>query len=94
MSMKIIETEDGQKFRQLTELRQSAGKEYQDIMLKRVEYFSKKYSKDSIFNNFIENTIVRGLSTILDLKVKIDEALGDNKEKVQNFIEKILLFGI
>lgn len=91
---RIIETEDGLKLRKLTELRQSAGKEYQDAMLNRVDYFADKYSKNSIFNNFIENTVVKSLGTILDMKVKVDEMLGDNKQKVQDVIEKILLFGL
>ena len=90
---KNIENKDGLKLRQLTELRQSAGKEYQDLMLHRVDEFAEQ-SKDSIFNNVFENTVVKGLSTILNLKVKIDEMLGDNKEKVQNSIEKILLLGL
>lgn len=94
MPEKIIETKDGLKLRQLTELRQSAGKEYQEAMLNRVDYFAEKYAKDSIFNNFLENTVVKGLGTILDLKVKVDEMLGDNKDKVQNIIEKVLLFGL
>jgi hypothetical protein len=93
MSEKIIE-KDGLKLRQLTELRQSAGKEYQDAMLGRVDHFTGKYAKDSIFNNFIENTVVKGLSTILDLKVKVDEMLGENKDKVHDFLEKIILFGL
>jgi len=91
---KIIETKDGLKLRTLTELRQTAGKEYRDAMLNRVDYFADKYAKDSIFNNFLENTVVKGLSTILDAKVKIDEMLGENKGKVQDIIEKLLLFGL
>lgn len=91
---KIIETEDGLKLRKLTELRQSAGKAYQDAMLNRVDYFAEKNSKESIFNNFMENTVVKSLGTILDLKVKVDEMLGENKEKVQDVLEKIILFGI
>jgi len=86
--------EDGFKRRKLIELRQSAGKEYQEAMLNRVDHFAKEYSKDSIFTNTFENTFVKGLSAILDLKVKIDEALGENKDKVQDAIEKILLLGL
>ena len=93
MSEKIIE-KDGLKLRTLTELKPTAAKEYQDAMLNRVEYFAEKNAKESIFNNFMENTVVKGLSTILDLKVKLDEALGENKDKVQKVIEKILLFGL
>ena len=94
MPEKLIETKDGLKLRQLTELRQSAGKEYQDAMLNRVDYFAEKYAKDSIFNNFLENTLVKGLGGILEAKVKIDEMLGENKDKVQDIIEKVLLFGL
>ncbi|MHA1147166.1 MAG: hypothetical protein ACTSR8_02870 [Promethearchaeota archaeon] len=93
MSQKIIE-KDGMKFRTLTKLKPTAAKEYQEAMLNRVEYFAKKNAKESIFNNFMENTIVKGLSTILNLKVKVDEMLGDNRDKVQEVIEKILLFGL
>ena len=63
-------------------------------MLGRVDYFSNKFEKDSIFNSFIENVVVRGLSSILDLKIKVDEMLGENKGKVQDFLEKIILFGL
>ena len=93
--MSFIETDkDGLKLRKLVELRQSAGKEYQDAMLNRVDQFTKEYTKDSIFSNVFENTFVKGMSAILDLKVKIDEALGENKEKVQDAIEKLLLLGL
>ena len=86
--------DDGFKRRKLVELRQTAGKEYQDAMLNRVNYFTKEYSKDSIFSNMFENTFVKGMSALLDLKVKLDEALGENKEKVQDAIEKLLLLGL
>lgn len=92
MSETII-NKDGLKLRKLTELRQTAGSEYQKAMLGRVDEFAEK-SKNSIYNNFIENTVVKGLSTILDLKVKIDEMLGENKGKVHGMLEKLLLFGI
>ncbi len=78
----------------LTKLSQTAAQEYQNAMIDRVDYFSKEYSKDSIFNNFLENTVVKGLGSFLDMKVKVDEMLGENKEKVQNFLENIILFGI
>ena len=73
--------EDGFKRGKLVELRQTAGKEYQQAMLNRVDQFTKEYAKDSIFSNVFENTFVKGMSAILDLKVKIDEALGENKER-------------
>jgi hypothetical protein len=83
------------KFRELVELNTSAAKEYEEAMLHRVEYFAKKNAEKSIFNNLIQNTVVKGLSTILDLKVKLDESLGEkNLEKAHNLIDQILLFGL
>jgi len=80
----------GMKLRTLTELKPTAAKEYQEAMLQRVDHFAKK--GDSIFNNRLENLIVKGLSGILDLKVKIDDMLGEDlKLKVHGVIEKILL---
>ena len=82
----------GMKIRKLTELRPSAAEEYQEAMLHRVDYFSQK--RESKFNSFVENAVVTGLKTLLDVKVKADELLGDNKEKLQNIVEKLLLFGL
>jgi len=80
----------GMKIRQLTELKSTAAKEYQEAMLQRVEFFANK--GDSIFNNRVENFIVKGLSKLLDLKVKVDEMLGEElKLKVHSAIEKVLL---
>jgi hypothetical protein len=90
----VVENEDGLKVRKLTELRPTAGEEYKEAMLNRVDYFSEKYKNESIFNNLTENTIVKGMSTILNVKTKVDEMLGENKDKVQNIIEKALLFGL
>ncbi len=85
-----VDPKTGMKIRTLTELRATAGKEYQDAMLQRVDHFQKK--GDSIFNNRVENIIVKGLSGLLDLKVKIDDMLGEDlKLKVHNAIEKLLL---
>jgi len=84
--------ETGMKLRKLTELKPTAAKEYQEAILNRVDYFSQK--RDSSFNSFVENTIVNGLKTLLDLKVKVDDVLGDNKEKVHDLVEKLLLFGL
>lgn len=92
MSHDIYETKDGLKVRKLVDLKANTAKEYQEAMLHRVEKFSKR--KDSPFNDFIENTVVQGLKVILDTKVKVDNLLGSNKEKIQNFIEKILLIGL
>lgn len=83
------------KVRELIELNTTTAKEYEEAMLNRVEYFAKKNAEKSIFNNFIQNTVVKGLSTILDLKVKIDESLGkENLKKVHDVIDQILLFGL
>lgn len=85
-----IDPETGMKIRKLTELKATAAKEYQESMLKRVDYFANK--KDSIFNNTIENAIVKGLSVVLDLKVKLDEKLGEEKRnKLHEAVEKFLL---
>jgi len=78
------------KIRTLTELRATAAREYQDAMLQRVEYFANQ--GESVFNNQLENLVVKGLSAALDLKLKIDEKLGPERlNKVHKFIEKILL---
>ncbi len=87
-----IDTETGLKLRKLTELKPSAAKEYQDAILKRVDYFAQK--KDSSFNNFMENTVVSVLKGLLNFKVQADKMLGDNKEKVHDIVEKVLLFGL
>jgi len=90
--MAEIDPGTGLKIRELTELKPTAAEEYQDAMLKRVDHFSQQ--RDSTFNSFVENTIVSGLRVLLDLKVKVDEALGDNKEKFYDIVEKLLLFGL
>ena len=91
--MAEIDPESGMKLRKLTELKPTAAEEYQEAMLNRVDYFSKK--RDSTFNSFVENTIVNSLKVLLDLKVKVEEMLGDdNKEKVHEMIDKLLLFGL
>ena len=88
-------TKDGLKVRKLIELNTATGQEYQDVMLKRVDEFAQKYADNSIFNSFIQNTVVKGLSTILDLKIKVDEMLGNkNIKTVHDLVDKILLFGL
>ena len=88
-------SEEDLKIRELVELNTSTGKEYEEAMLKRVDYFAKKNAEKSIFNNFIQNTVVKGLSTLLEVKVKIDESLGEeNLKKVNDVIDKILLLGL
>ena len=91
--MEEIDPDTGLKTRKLTELKPSMGKAYQDAILNRVDYFSQK--RDSAFNNVIENVIVTGLKTILNVKIKVDDMLGEeNKVKFHNFIDKLLLFGL
>lgn len=90
--MAEIDPDTGLKIRKLTELKPTAAEEYQEAMLKRVDYFSQQ--RESTFNSFVENTIVGGLRFLLDLKVKVDEALGDDKEKFYDIVEKLLLFGL
>ena len=88
-------SEEDLKLRELVELDTSTAKEYEEAMLKRVEYFAKKNADKSIFNSFIQNTVVKGLSTLLDVKVQIDKSLGEeNLKKVNDVIDKILLFGL
>ena len=88
-------SEEDLKLRELVKLDTTTAKEYEEAMLKRVEYFAKKNAEKSIFNNFIQNTVVKGLSTLLDVKVKIDESLGEeNLKKVHDVIDKILLLGL
>jgi len=95
MSDEYIEDKDGKKIRKLVELKTSTAKEYEQIMLDRVEEFKNKNAEKSIFNNFIQNTLVTGVGTLLNLKVKVDEALGeDNLKKVHDAIDKILLIGL
>jgi len=92
MSQEEVVTEDGLKIRKLVDLTPTTAEEYKEAMLHRVEHFSKR--KDSVFNDFMENTVVQGLKLALETKVKIDDMLGDNKEKVQDMLEKVLLFGL
>ena len=90
--MAEIDPDTGLKIRKLTELKPTAAEEYQESMVNRVDYFSRQ--RDSTFNSFVENTIVNSLKILLDLKVKVDEMLGDNKEKVHDMIDKLLLLGL
>ncbi len=88
-------SEEDLKLRELVELDTTTAKEYEEAMLKRVEYFAKRNAEKSIFNNFIQNTVVKGLSTLLDIKIKIDESIGEeNLKKVHDVIDKILLLGL
>ncbi len=79
---------DGLKVRKLTELRSTAGAENQDAMMKRVADLAVE---DNKYQGQVENLIIKGLSTLLDVKIKVDDMLGDNKEKVWKALENILL---
>ena len=95
MPSEFIETKDGVKVRKLTELRTSTAQEYQDAMMSRVEEFKNRSSGSNTFENTLQNTLVKGLSMILNLKVKVDNAIGEeNLEKVHDFIDNLLLFGL
>jgi len=83
-----IDPETGLKIRKLTELRNTAAKEYQDVMMKRVDELAVE--KDKVAGT-LENIVIKGLSTILDVKIKVDEMLGENKEKLWKITENILL---
>ena len=91
----VIENKDGLKLRKLVELKTSMAEDYQDAMLDRVEYFKKQNQQKSIFNSTIQNTVVQTLSTVLDLKIQVDNALGEElREKVHEFLDEFLLFGL
>ncbi|KKM81834.1 hypothetical protein LCGC14_1325830 [marine sediment metagenome] len=95
MPEKIIETKDGMKIRKLAELRTSTAKEYEAVMLSRVEEFKRKNASESQFNDVIQNTIVKAFSTILDLKLQVDKVIGEeNLKKVHKVIDNILLTGL
>jgi len=94
MTEEVIE-KDGMNLRKLVELKTSTAEEYQKAMLDRVEYFKQKNAEKSSFNSAIQNTVVKALSTILDLKIQADKALGEeNLKKVQKAIDSLLLFGL
>ncbi len=91
----VIETKDGLKLRKLVELKTSTAAEYQDAMMERVQYFKKQNQQKSVFNSTIQNTVVSALSTVLDLKIQAEKALGEeNLKKVHEFLDEFLLFGL
>jgi hypothetical protein len=94
MAEKIIE-KDGMKIRQLAELRPSTAKEYEDAVMNRVEYFKKKNEQKSQFNSIVQNTFFKAFGMILDLKIQVDKALGEeNLKKVHKTIDNLLLMGL
>ncbi len=95
MSDEFVKTKDGMKIRKLTELRTSTAKEYEQVMLDRVEEFKGKNADKSIFNNFVQNTLVSGIGVLMNLKVKIDEVLGEeNQKKIHEILDSALLLGL
>jgi len=95
MSDEFVETKDGMKIRKLTELRTSTAKEYEDIMLERVKEFKNKNAEKSIFNNFLQNTLVSGIGALMNLKLEVDKVLGEETlNKVHKVIDDILLTGL
>ena len=95
MPEETVDTEDGMKIRKLVELRTTTAKEYEDAMLNRVEEFKNQNKGDSQFNNAVQNTIVKAFSTLLDLKLEVEKAIGEETvEKVHKAIDDILLTGL
>lgn len=95
MSEEFVETKDGMKIRKLAELRTNTAKEYEEVMLNRVEEFKDQNKANSQFNNVVQNTIVKAFSTLLDLKLEVEKALGeDSVKKVRKVIDDILLTGL
>ncbi|MHA2009458.1 MAG: hypothetical protein ACXABO_15150 [Promethearchaeota archaeon] len=95
MPEEYVETKDGMKIRKLAELRTSTAKEYEDIMLSRVEEFKNQNKDSSQFNDVVQNTIVKAFSTLLDLKLEVEKALGEeNVKKVHKALDDILLTGL
>ncbi|TXT60035.1 MAG: hypothetical protein BAJALOKI2v1_140020 [Promethearchaeota archaeon] len=94
MSEEVIE-KDGLKIKKLVKLSPSTAEEYKEAMLNRVEYFKKKNQEKSVFNSTVKNVVVKGLSTLLNVKVQVDKALGEeNLEKVHDALDQVLLFGL
>ena len=95
MSDDNVEIIDGMKIRKLAELRTNTAKEYEAVMLSRVEEFKVKNKGESQFNDFFQNTLVKAFSTLLDLKLEVDKVLGEeNLKKVRKVIDDILLTGL
>ena len=95
MSDNLVEDKEGMKLRKLVELKTSTAKEYEQIMLERVEEFKNKNAEKSVFNNFLQNTLVSGFGVLLDLKVKVDEVLGEeNRKKIHDILDSTLLLGL
>ncbi|MHA1884962.1 MAG: hypothetical protein ACW96S_07920 [Promethearchaeota archaeon] len=95
MSDELIEDNDGMKIRKLVELKTSTAKEYEEIMLDRVKEFKNKNAEKSVFNNLVQNTLVSTFGVLLDLKVKVDEVIGEeNLKKIHDILDSALLIGL
>ena len=95
MTEENVEIKDGLKIRKLTELKTSTEKDLEEAMLKRVDYFKEQDAKKSGFNSTFQTMFFNTLGSILDLKITIDKAIGEeNLEKLHKTIDNILLFGL
>jgi len=95
MPEEFVEDKNGMKIRKLAELRTVTDKDYEAAMLKRVDEFKETKKEKSQFNDVLQNTFFKALSTALDLKVQVDKALGeDNLKKLHKAIDEILLLGL
>jgi hypothetical protein len=95
MPEEYVEDKHGIKIRKLAELRTVTDKDYEEAMLKRVNEFKEKKQEKSQFNDVIQNTFFKALSTALDLKVQVEEALGEkNLKKLHKALDDILLLGL
>lgn len=95
MSEDNVEIIDGMKIRKLTELRTNTAKEYEEVMLNRVKEFKEKNADKSVFNNFLQNTLVSGFGSLISLKLEVDKALGEeNLKKIHEVVDQILLLGL
>ena len=91
----LVEDKDGIKVRKLAELRTVTNKDYEEAMIKRVDEFKQTKQEKSQFNDVLQNTFFKALSTALDLKIQVDKALGeDNLKKLHKAIDDILLLGL
>jgi len=95
MPEELVDDKDGMKIRKLAELKTVTNKDYEEAMLRRVDEFKAQKKESSQFNDALQNTFFKALSTALDLKVQVDKALGkDNLKKLHKAIDDILLLGL
>ncbi len=95
MTEKSVDDKDRMKLRKLTELKTVTNKDYEEAMLKRIDEFKEQKKEKSQFNDVLQNTFFKALSTAFDLKVQVDKAIGeDNLKKLHKAIDDILLLGL